>query len=375
MKMIFISNNWADAHQQTRLNALLKLNLSIVAITVLRNYYHATSPLMPIVIGNVDHVSYTKRGKVYYRLYSHLSKHAKTNDFLYVFGFDLMLIALISSAFSAKKIKIIYEVPDIRELFFSKSIFGKLIRWIEKITIPKIDLLVVTSPDFITKYYVDLRKISVPDYLVIENKIHPQEIEKSSLPCVPAIADPNRKIRIGYFGVLRCPVSLDCLIKLSENHGFEIILRGIFMPLTKHYEKIVQETTRIHYLGPYQVPQDLSSIYSTVDVIWAVYPFSEKMIGNHRFARTNRFYESLYFKKPFIVQKGTADSSMATLLGNIAIEINLENTNQVIEFLSENLTFERLEIIKNQLQKIPENNCQITNEYKDLEVCLQQNKL
>ncbi len=69
------------------------------------------------------------------------------------------------------------------------------------------------------------------------------------------------------------------------------------------------------YLGPYQAPKDLSFIYSMVDVVWASYPFSDRTtVGNHLYARTNRFYESLYFKKPFIVQKGTADAKTASVL-------------------------------------------------------------
>ncbi|MEO6686665.1 MAG: hypothetical protein ABIN24_11900 [Dyadobacter sp.] len=370
--MIFISNNWADAHQQTRLDALVKINLSILCLAVFRNYYGVDSQFKPIFIGNMEHASYRKRNGVYIGLFGQLRRNVVNKDFLYVFGFDLMLICLIFRLVSGKKIKVIYEVPDIREIFFSPSISGKLIRWIEKIAIPRIDLLVVTSPDFLSNYFIGLRKISIQDSLIIENKIHPPKIENSG-EFIPQIYDQNRTITIGYFGVLRCPASLDFLIKLSKNKGFEVILRGIFMPATKHYEEVILGKRHIRYLGSYH-PKDLNSIYSSVDIIWAVYPFSSKTMGNHILARTNRFYESLYFKKPFIVQKGTADSKKATLLGNIALEIDLENEKETIEFLVDNLTPDRLLELNKKLLYVPESHYQITNEYNDLEMWIQRNR-
>jgi succinoglycan biosynthesis protein ExoL len=374
MKMIFISNNWADAHQQIRLHALSNMGFPIIALAVFRDYYPSHSLLTPIRLGNMAHATYSKRISVYFQLFKQLICHTKRKDFIYVYGFDLMLITLIFKTISGRKCKIVYEIPDIRELFFSPSLSGKIIRWIEKIIIPHIDLLVVTSPDFVSEYFVRLRKISVPQHLVIENKIHPGEIHHVPDELNQTVLIGNKKIRIGYFGVLRCPASLDCLIELAEKNQFEIILRGIFMPSTSHYENIIRSLDFIHYLGPYKVPDDLFSLYSGVDVIWAAYPFSNKKTGNHVFARTNRFYESMFFKKPCIVQKNTADAGKARLLGNIAIEIDLRNIPETLKTLSAKLNSDNLKSLQNLLYSIPESHYQITTEYKDLAKCLQQNR-
>ncbi len=166
--------------------------------------------VLPFLLEMLDMHFMVKRISVYVRLFYQLTKNSNSKDFLYVFGFDLMLICLVFRFISGKKIKVIYEVPDIREMFFSKSISGKTIRWIEKKAIPKIDLLIVTSPDFVSNYFVGLRKISIQDTLIIENKIHPEEVEK--LPESKLETHKlDRKIRIGYFGVLRCPASLGLL--------------------------------------------------------------------------------------------------------------------------------------------------------------------
>lgn len=369
--MIFISNNWADAHQQTRLNTLLKLGISITCLSVFRNYYPNTSSISPVSIGNVEHASYRKRLKIYVNLFFQLSKQENAHDCIYVYGFDFALTLLIFRIVSRRKFILVYEIPDIRERFFSKQISGKLLRLLEAFVIPKIDLLVVTSADFVTEYLTKLRKIRIRDYLVIENKIH--SIDIVTLPINPSQTVENKMITIGYFGVLRCPASLNCLIMLARSGRFDIVLKGIFMPFTQHFKNEIFSTPNIHYYGPYKMPDELSTIYSQVDMVWAVYPFSEKAIGNHLWARTNRFYESLFFCKPFIVQQGTADAAKARNLGNIAIEINLEDINQVVDELL-TLKKEDLHQIKKLLLNVREDNYMITNEYNDLIQCLQQKK-
>jgi succinoglycan biosynthesis protein ExoL len=373
MKIIFVANNWADAHQQTRLHALLELNFPIICLAVFRDYYPFHALIAPIRIGTMSHATYPKRIGVYLRLFSQIFRRTENDDCIYVYGFDLMMVTFISRIVFQRKFKIVYEVPDIRELFFSPSLAGKLIRWIEKIIIPRVDLLILTSPEFVSEYFIRFRKICVPEYLIIENKIHYKKIRHSGTHSDQTVLANKQKVRIGYFGVLRCAATLDCLIELAEKDQFEIILRGIFMPATRHYESLISNLNSIQYLGPYKVPEDLSCIYSSVDVILANYPFSNKEIGNHLFARTNRFYESLFFKRPCIVQKGTADASTAKLLGNIAIEVDLKNISQTLKELSSKLNPDHLKSLQDLLCRIPESHYQITTEYKDLAKCLQRN--
>ncbi|WP_254413190.1 hypothetical protein [Dyadobacter diqingensis] len=372
MKMLFISNNWADAHQQTRLRGLAQAGFVITCLAVYRNYYPVQAAVTPIKLGKVAHANYTKRFRIYLRLFVQLWKNAPYNDYLYVYGFDLALTILIYKTISRQKTTVIYEIPDIREIFFSNNFAGKLIRKIEKIIIPHIDQLVVTSPDFISEYFTRLRKIYIKNYLVIENKIHSDQVLKDS--STHPLIDLNRKIRIGYFGVLRCPNSLSCLISLAIKNQFEIIIRGIFMPETSHFEEKIRKSGNIFYHGPYQVPESLEAIYSEADIIWAAYPFSKNETGNHRYARTNRFYESLFFKKPMILQKGTSDADKARQLGNIALEIDMNDEDQVISYLSYYLSRDYLESASTSIRNVPESHYQITTEYNNLVRCLQQKK-
>ena len=369
MKMTFISNNWADAHQQTRLKALIKSGIYVDCVAVSRNYYPISSEIEPHRIGKVDHASYTKRLRTYILLLYKLIKNFKSNQLIYVYGFDLALVVLIFKMVSRRKTGVIYEVPDIREILFSPDIRGKLIRYIEKLTIPKIDLIIATSPEFISEYFVKMRKISIPDFRIIENKIHKDQLPGDS-KCQPQIV--STKIKIGYFGVLRCTASLNCLILLADKNQFEIILHGIFMPATSDFEKRISNLENIRYLGPYRVPEDLSKIYNEVDIVWASYPFSQNKFGNHLWARTNRFYESLFFHKPVILQKETADAKRAKTFGNIAIEIDLKDIHQVVSQLCSLINSDYLSSARKLLDNIPEHHYLITTEYENLSTCLKE---
>ncbi|WP_235152453.1 hypothetical protein [Dyadobacter sp. CY345] len=370
--MTFISNNWADAHQQTRLKALTQSGFQIDCLAVFRNYYPVKTDIIPKWIGKVDHASYAKRPKTYFSLLFQLIKNLKSNQIAYVYGFDLALVVVLFKVFSLRNVFIIYEVPDIREVFFSSGIWGKSIRFFEKLAIPRINLLVATSPEFITEYFIKFRKIKLQDFRIIENKVHydqlPGKFERQT-----SIVSP--KIKIGYFGVLRCRASLDCLILLASENQFEIILQGIFMAATSDFEKRIQDLENIQYLGSYHVPDDLSKIYNNVDIVWAAYPFSNNNVGNHLWARTNRYYESLFFHKPLILQKNSADAKQAKMLENVAIEIDLANIKQAASRLSSVLTPNFLLTARRSLLKVPEHHYLITTEYKNLVMCLQQNKL
>ena len=372
MKMIFVANNWADAHQQARLKALSKYLTPIVCLAFLREYYPPTSSFRPAWLGEMAHASYGGRWKIYLRFLKQLRKHTSPADTVYLYGFDLLVLIYLYSVLSGKRLRLLYEVPDIREMFLATTLAGTLVRYLEAWIIPRVDLLLVTSPEFVTEYFTRLRHIRVRHFHVIENKIHAQQLPP--LSPIPTPAPPGPKIKIGYFGLLRCSASLDCLIALARKGTFDIQLRGIFMPSTRHYEQRLLGLENITYGGPYESPAELPLLYTGVDIVWAAYPYDPKPVGNHRWARTNRFYESLYFKKPMILQQNTSDYHTATRLGPIALGVDLSNNSQAAAYLTENLTASFLLTARRYLDQVPESSNQITDEYQTLLSWLQQKK-
>ncbi|GAB3170350.1 hypothetical protein GCM10027291_21960 [Telluribacter humicola] len=354
------------------MQALLELCPSLVCLTFTRTYYPATSTIEPLWKGQMEHASYLKRWRTYIQFFKQLLNTTRDGDILYIYGFDLAAIALLFRTLSRRSVYLVHEVPDIREMFFRKGVLGKLLRRIEKAVIPQMELLIVTSPEYVTEYYQKLRRLSIRKYLVIENKIH---AGLHQLPGTSRQMTSSPRIRIGYFGLLRCKASLDCLMLLAQTNRFDIDLRGIFMPDTRHYESKIKDTPNMQYLGPYNASRELQALYDSVDIVWAAYPYSPlSTTGNHLWARTNRFYESLYFRKPIVVQKNTSDAGRARMLGNIALEVDLEAPHRAARFIEEQLTSDHLKELQVALAAIPDREYTIKDEYQTLAHCLQLKK-
>lgn len=374
MRLLFISNNWADAHQQSRLRALLGLFESYLVFGFTRaEYYGPHSDVEPFWVGRMVHASYLSRLYSYFALSYSLIKTVQKDDVIYVFGFDLVVISVFVTKVSGRG-KVVYEIPDIREVLLGGSMLHKLLLIIEKWVVKNLYYMVVTSEEYVTEYFNKIRRLSPRDYVVIENKVHADDYT-NIVSTEGSRAYQKDSICVGYFGLLRCSRSLDCLIKLASEYGIQVDLYGIFMPSTRHYEELVNNTPNIHYHGSYQSPNQVATIYKGVDVVWAAYPYSSNSLGNHLWARTNRFYESLYFQKTPIVQKGTADARRASLLGDIALEVDLsESADIVVKSLTYLLNWNTLERYNQRITVLPIESYQITNEYLKLARCLQLNK-
>lgn len=371
-KMVFISNNWHDAHQQTRLNALSEFDLELECLGLERNCYKIVSRFRHTSLGTIQNGKYFNRFFSYIRFLVLLPKATRSADFAYVIGFDLLLFTLLYRKLSFRKFNVIHEITDIRELFFSRTAMGQFVRRLEKLCMPSVDLLVVTSEEYITEYFTKWRSIPIKQHLVIENKIHSNQ--RGSSNNLPSSEEINSKIRIAYFGYLRCPASFECLLELADTHLFDIILAGSLTESTRHYATQLLHHKAVTFLSSYDGLHDMSDLYSQIDYVWAVYPYSFKKTGNHRWARTNRFYQSLFFRKPAIVQKDTADSRRAKSLGEVAVEIDLANIKEAVEYLLQALNHKNLIRMETNLATVPPSYYLITSEYHDLAQCLKLTK-
>jgi len=114
-------------------------------------------------------------------------------------------------------------------------------------------------------------------------------------------------LRIGYFGLLRCLRSWEILRRASEkgNGRVHIYLRGV-----PRWPSIIEEASRsghVEYGGPYVSPDELHDIFERVDLVWAAFPYEGSDVGNWKWARTHRFYQSCFYGRPMLTQLGTED--------------------------------------------------------------------
>ena len=128
------------------------------------------------------------------------------------------------------------------------------------------------------------------------------------LGCV-CVAGGFAAIVIGYFGVIRCERSWHVLRRLAEqgNGRIHVYLRGVPLNLP-NFEQQAAESRWIQYGGPYVAPDELTDMYSRVDLLWVAHRVDDN--NSLLWNRTNRFYEGCAFQKPMIGQAGTQDGAV-----------------------------------------------------------------
>lgn len=283
-----------------------------------------------IIIGKLESKKYYKRMIHLIRVLSQVRNNIKHADIIYVFGLDLLFLAHSARFFIGKKIEIVYEVGDIRTILIGNSVHSIFFRWIEKCLFKYIGLLVVTSEAYVTEYFNKIQRIKNIKYQVIENKIVKEDFNKLVFKERPK---KSNILTIGYFGLLNCERALEILKKVAIQGGrkVEVHIRGIIMK-PKNLTVEIGNVSNIKYYGSYIAPDDLPQIYGMIDLVWACYPFSKKKMGNWLWARTNRFYEACFFKKPIIAQDGSIDCHFVKKL-QIGLCLDLNHIQQSVDKL------------------------------------------
>lgn len=277
----------------------------------------------------------------------------KNADIVYASGPDMAFMSLISKI--GLKRPVILEIGDIQKTQTDNGVKGVIYRIVDKVIVNSCQLLVVTSKKYYEEYYNKWLQVE-KDYIVLENKLETYQENENSLNIISDsyLQKENRKIRIGYFGVLRCNKTFEVLMLLAERNpeNIEIVIAGqIFVNYI--YIKKLKEYKNIKYKGEYKSPDDLQKLYGMIDIVWGCYPFPENNFWNWRWARTNRFYESCFYKKPIIGLYDSGDAS-DIIFYDIGILVKNEKNEEIVNDI-EKITYNDYYKWLNNLYKVPEN--------------------
>lgn len=368
MNILFLLPVVSQARYHKRISALTEIGTKPNILAFERDYYKGkVFPTGYTCLGKIQHGKYYKRFLPFIKSLYKVRHAAKQAEVIYAFGFDVLLLGWLSQFSLRKKIKFVCEVGDIRGAFLEKCIYSSLLRLIERAILKQIDLLVVTSKAYVTGYYKGIQGLHNIKYHVIENKI-----DRDKILCW-VNQQKNKKedvIRLGYFGVIRCRRSWEILKKVVRKGKGRIRLyvRGIAMGI-ENFEEEARTIDFIDYGGDYVSPDDLPYMYGAVDMVWACYPYQGISIGNWQWARTNRFYEACFFKKPMFVQAGAEDNRVVANLGlGLSIDLlDVEGTvDRILKVTEKELTQWRRNIVQ-----LPKNIYIYTNEHEQLIELLQ----
>lgn len=237
-------------------------------------------------------------------------------DVIYARNFDMMAIATAAKWLSRSSAQLVYEVLDVQRAFIGAGAVKAVFRWCERRLLAACDMLVVSSPMFMTRYF-EPQQGYTGAWFLLENKVSASQFETVAREVARKPA-PGPPWIIGWFGTLRCARSLDILSRLAAAHPDKVTvhIRG-----TPSEEDIAKETllaatsgrSNFQYYGPYESPRDLTEIYGQIHFTWAM-DFLDAG-SNSDWLLPNRLYEGGLFNAISIAREGTATGDMVAREG------------------------------------------------------------
>lgn len=265
-----------------------------LGITSERNYLARLPKLIAGLFTILKHGTALKRCRIFYAR-----------------NIDMLFVAVLTRALTRADAVLAYEVLDVQRIFVGERPINKVFRWMERKLLAHCDLLIVSSPDFMTRYFEPRQRYTGP-WRLLENKISAQQL--------PATAPGNRLSPapgppwvIGWFGILRCTKSLEILSRIADALGdrVRIHLRGILSTTDLTADAIEAALTgrpNLVFGGPYVSPHDLPDLYGAVHLTWCIDYLDAGT--NSDWLLPNRVYEGGAMGSPALARMGTATGRM-----------------------------------------------------------------
>jgi succinoglycan biosynthesis protein ExoL len=233
----------------------------------------------------------------------------------YARNIDMLLLAVVVRRVTGARAAIAYEVLDVQRVFIGDGPVNKFFRWAERRLLAVCDLLVVSSPDFISHYFVPTQKLAGP-WQLLENKVFTEHAADAPAPGQRPAAGPPWVI--GWFGTLRCVRSLEILCRVADALGDRVAvhIRGRPSEEDLTVDAITAACagrSNVVYGGAYRSPADLSAIYGPVHFAWCIDYLDAGT--NSEWLLPNRLYEGCLMGALALARPDTATSRMVERQG------------------------------------------------------------
>jgi succinoglycan biosynthesis protein ExoL len=226
-------------------------------------------------------------------------------DAFYARNVDMCILALFARWLARSQAPLAYEVMDVQRAFTARGMLSALLRGAERWTLRHADLLVVSSPAFVSQYFAPVQGYKGPFFL-LENKLtdgHPWPKQQDPLgPACP----PGGPWVIAWLGTLRCPRSPGMLRQIAAALGERVRIHIHGFPIETGLDGFLDEVRgcpNIIYYGEYRSPDDLQDLYGQAHFSW-VFDYLDTGT-NSAWLLPNRLYEGCYFGVPALAAAGT----------------------------------------------------------------------
>ncbi|MEM9794117.1 MAG: glycosyltransferase [Pseudomonadota bacterium] len=235
-------------------------------------------------------------------------------DTIVVRNLDMALVALWAKKLTGTSAEMVYQCLDIHSVMTAPGMLGRLARWSERRVLRRSSLLVVSAPDFLTRYFMPRQRYTGPAQ-VQENRIlwHGGSYPQRRVRPPRASGHP---IVLGWVGTLRCPASFDLLLQVAAagGSGLRLEFHGVI-----HHHQLPGATARIAAYpnvslhGGYAYPDGLAQVYARLDCVWGQDMWQAGT--NSDWLLPNRIYEAGYFGCPLLAIDGTATAAQLAAEG------------------------------------------------------------
>jgi len=314
MKLLYFVPDLSDptAARRVRLLHAGDLDIMLVGFSRSARKIETIEGVVPVDLGMTRDSRLVGRiGSVFLAFFRiwRLRKSFQNCDVIMARQLEMLVLACMVRLFFRRRAPVVFECLDIHRLMIRHDMVGLALRLLEAGLLRLTDLLVISSPGFLTNYFTVFHRHIPPTYL-LENKLLFSEVDASVLNRGDAgeeggLADEARW-KIGWYGVIRCPVSLKLLadLVLASGGRIEVIIAGkIAQNLAPGFDGIVAATPGLSYLGPYDRTRDLGRLYDTVHFTWAIDYYETG--GNSEWLLPNRLYEGGVFRSVMLAVAGT----------------------------------------------------------------------
>ena len=319
-RIAFIGADITNPTLILRVRSFIRLGCDVTSFSFRRTKFNVEyQPEWPnIHLGETIDRHYLRRLPTLFYAISVLVKHRRVfrdAEVIYCRHIDLLGIGIAAKWLTRSHAKLVYEIEDVQEVFFKKTMKGAIFRWLEGRALKFIDLLVVLSPGFLRGYFEPVFDYSGPSF-VLENKIQLGGRSAESTPAGSMWQGITDRWVIGWFGTLRCPKSMALLEEIAERLGdrVEIYTRGY--PTESGldaYMEIVNRHPNWTYEGEYTIPEDLEDMYGRVHFSWCIDFLDE--FGNSPLLLACRMYQGGFYGSVPLALEGTEMDRWLTSAG------------------------------------------------------------
>lgn len=309
--LAYFAPDFTEVSTITRARGFLDRGLQVAVFGFRRGRYNPRfkSPWLEVELGRTRDGAYLQRALALCgaipAIWSNrrLLREARV---LYARNIDQLALAFFARLAVRSRGRLVYEVLDIASAFVSPGLAGRMMRFLERALLKRIDRLVVSSPAFLREYYVPIQKFRGRTS-VIENRLDPTAA--AAIARRPAVV-PLRsrfgryKWTVGYFGLIRGQRTFDLMTRLAERFADDVLFyfRGVVTTVDPQaFAAAIDRHDNMIYGGPYVNPDDLAELYGSVDLAWAIDLEFES--HNSRWLMPCRFYEASLLGVPCLAAR------------------------------------------------------------------------